>query len=42
MSLDRFEIGPEEQIILSNATEEELEGLPAWDRDDEAFEGIRQ
>lgn len=41
MPLDRFEVDPDERIILSHVTEEELENLPEWDRDDATYEGMR-
>ena len=41
MPLDRFEIGPDQQIVLSNVTEEELTNMPDW-QDDGAFQSVGQ
>jgi sporulation protein YlmC with PRC-barrel domain len=41
MPLDRFDVGEDQQIILSNATEEELTNMPDWE-DDGMFESVSQ
>jgi hypothetical protein len=42
MPLDRFQVGADQQIILSNASEDELEDMPAWDADKQGYESLRQ
>jgi hypothetical protein len=37
MPLERFDVGADQEIILSNATEEELKNMPDWE-DDGTFE----
>jgi hypothetical protein len=42
MPLDRLDVGADQDIVLSNATEEELQSMPAWQKDDPAYESFRQ
>ena len=41
MPLDRFDVGADQEIVLSNATEEELKNMPDWE-DDGTFESVSQ
>ena len=41
MPLDRFDVGADQAIVLSNATEEELKSMPDWE-DDGTFESVSQ
>jgi hypothetical protein len=42
MPIDRLDVGADEQIVLSNATEQELESMPDWEEDDPTFESLSQ
>jgi hypothetical protein len=35
-------VGADQDVVLSNATEEELQSMPAWQKDDPAYESFRQ
>jgi hypothetical protein len=41
MPLDRLDMGADQDIVLSNASEQELESMPPWQEDDPAYESLQ-
>jgi hypothetical protein len=42
MPIERLDVGADDQIVLSNATEEELENMPDWQEGDPNFESLNK
>jgi sporulation protein YlmC with PRC-barrel domain len=40
--IDRLDVGADDQIVLSNATEQELENMPDWEEGDPAYRSLSQ